>query len=386
MIIGKVTMRNRALYLVCALLMVLLGISDTLRGVFTPLFTEVYGFSMSQIGLIVSISYLGNLACLLCGGFILDKIGRKKAIAAFALALALSELLLLGGREYLILAVGFFLALGISTLLNTAINLISDSFSSTRSLMLLNALFFIQGIGTSGSQLIFSRFSASTAAWNAVLISIAVLLVPIAIVVSRMKIEAAPESDVCHKDKGHGSIRTMVLVLITLSLGFYMIAEHGITNYLIMYGTGYLGISAASAGLSLSLFSAGIMTGRLLLGNLADRIGAEKMILASLILSAGLSSLAFGTAFLPLLFLVGFSASIVYPTTVSVIRRYVPDSLGARATTVAVSAASILDIIFNAVFGHAIDVSGYGFSMPVLCIAFGTAAVLMIPAIISGRS
>lgn len=386
MIIGKVTMRNRALYLVCALLMVLLGISDTLRGVFTPLFTEVYGFSMSQIGLIVSISYLGNLVCLLCGGFILDKIGRKKAIAAFALALALSELLLLGGREYLILAVGFFLALGISTLLNTAINLISDSFSSTRSLMLLNALFFIQGIGTSGSQLILSRFSASTAAWNAVLISIAVLLVPIAIAVSRMKIEAAPESDACHKDKGHGSIRTMVLVLITLSLGFYMIAEHGITNYLIMYGTGYLGISAASAGLSLSLFSAGIMTGRLLLGNLADRIGAEKMILASLILSAGLSSLAFGTAFLPLLFLVGFSASIVYPTTVSVIRRYVPDSLGARATTVAVSAASILDIIFNAVFGHAIDVSGYGFSMPVLCIAFGTAAVLMIPAIISGRS
>ena len=386
MIIGKVTMRNRALYLVCALLMVLLGISDTLRGVFTPLFTEVYGFSMSQIGLIVSISYLGNLVCLLCGGFILDKIGRKKTIAAFALALALSELLLLGGREYLILAVGFFLALGISTLLNTAINLISDSFSNTRSLMLLNALFFIQGIGTSGSQLILSRFSASTAAWNAVLISIAVLLVPIAIAVSRMKIEGAPESDACHKDKGHGSIRIMVLVLITLSLGFYMIAEHGITNYLIMYGTGYLGISAASAGLSLSLFSAGIMTGRLLLGNLADRIGAEKMILASLILSAGLSSLAFGTAFLPLLFLVGFSASIVYPTTVSVIRRYVPDSLGARATTVAVSAASILDIIFNAVFGHAIDVSGYGFSMPVLCIAFGTAAVLMIPAIISGRS
>ena len=101
---------------------------------------------------------------------------------------------------------------------------------------------------------------------------------------------------------------------------------------------------------------------------------------------AAYSSLAFGTAFLPLLSLVGFSASIVYPTTVSVIRRYVPDSLGARATTVAVSAASILDIIFNAVFGHAIDVSGYGFSMPVLCIAFGTAAVLMIPAIISGRS
>ena len=154
-------MRNKGLYAISAILMVILGVSDALRGIFTPLFTSVFGFSMSQVGLIVSASYLGNLICLLFGGMILDRIGRKRAMAAFIAALAFSEILLLFGSEYAILLIGFFLALGISTLLNTTINLISDSFSATKSLMLLNALFFLQGIGTSGSQLILSAYSSS---------------------------------------------------------------------------------------------------------------------------------------------------------------------------------------------------------------------------------
>ena len=76
--------------------MVILGLSDALRGIFTPLFTDIFGFSMAQVGIIVSASYLGNLVCLLFGGVILDKIGRKKAMALFVLALAISELILLG--------------------------------------------------------------------------------------------------------------------------------------------------------------------------------------------------------------------------------------------------------------------------------------------------
>ena len=51
-------MRNKGLYIVSAALMVILGVSDALRGIFTPLFTSVFGFSMSQVGVIVSASYL----------------------------------------------------------------------------------------------------------------------------------------------------------------------------------------------------------------------------------------------------------------------------------------------------------------------------------------
>ena len=186
-------MKNKALYIICALLMVILGLSDALRGIFTPLFTDIFGFSMAQVGIIVSASYLGNLVCLLFGGVILDKIGRKKAMALFVLALAISELILLGGRVYFLLVLGFFLTLGISTLLNTTMNLLSDSFSATKSLMLLNALFFLQGIGTSGSQFILSRFSSSVMVWNGVLIAMAVLLIPLCIAITRIHTEGKAE-------------------------------------------------------------------------------------------------------------------------------------------------------------------------------------------------
>ena len=373
-------MKNKGLYIICAILMVILGLSDALRGIFTPLFTEVFGFSMSRVGFIVSASYLGNLVCLLFGGVILDKIGRKKAMAIFVIALAISELILLGGRVYFLLVLGFFLALGISTLLNTTMNLLSDSFSATKSLMLLNALFFLQGIGTAGSQFILSRFSSDVRVWNGVLIAMAVLLVPICFAITRLRAEGGSEKKNEEEipDNGIKKLQMFPIAMVTLSLGFYLIAEHGLTNYLIMYGTEQLKLTAAAAGLGLSLYSAGIMVGRLVIGQFVDKVGARKMLLLSLIAAFVVTAAVFGTGILPLLFLTGLAVSIVYPTTVALVRKYAPSSLGARATTAVVSAASILDVVFNAIFGSAIDRFGYGASMPVLCVAIAVAAVFML--------
>ena len=361
-------MKNKGLYIICAILMVILGLSDALRGIFTPLFTEVFGFSMSQVGFIVSASYLGNLVCLLFGGVILDKIGRKKAMAIFVVALAISELILLGGRVYFLLVLGFFLALGISTLLNTTMNLLSDSFSATKSLMLLNALFFLQGIGTAGSQFILSRFSSDVRVWNGVLIAMAVLLVPICFAITRLRAEGSNEKKNEEEipDNGIKKLQMFPIAMVTLSLG------------LIMYGTEQLKLTAAAAGLGLSLYSAGIMVGRLVIGQFVDKVGARKMLLLSLIAAFVVTAAVFGTGILPLLFLTGLAVSIVYPTTVALVRKYAPSSLGARATTAVVSAASILDVVFNAIFGSAIDRFGYGASMPVLCVAIAVAAVFML--------
>ena len=174
----------------------------------------------------------------------------------------------------------------------------------------------------------------------------------------------------------------MPLILITISLGLYTITEHGITNYIMLYGTEYLKLSAENVGLGLALYSAGIMSGRLILSPVIDKVGAGRMVLISIIAGFVFSSIVFSSDILPLLFFVGFGISIVYPTTVSLFRRYVPLSLGARVTTIAISIASILDVIFNAVFGKAIDIFGYGFSMPFLCAVLALAAIVGFPALI----
>ena len=240
-------------------------------------------------------------------------------------------------------------------------------------------------LGTSGSQLILSRYSSSVGVWNGTLIAMAVLLVPLALITMKLKDEGKAVSAETEEIKGAEKTEYGMIILIALTLGLYLIAEHGITNYIIMYGTEYIGISAAAAGLALSLYSAGIMIGRLVLGTIVDKVGAEKMLFISLVGATIIATAAFSLSVLPLLFLVGLAISIVYPTTVSLVRKHAPATLGARATTVAVSAASILDVIFNAVFGKAIDSFGYGSSMPVLCVALGISAILMIFIIPKGR-
>lgn len=372
-------MKNKGLFVICAMLMVLLGASDALRGIFSPLFLGPYGFNEAQLGFIVSASYLGNLVCLLMGGVILDRIGPGKAMVAFVLALAASEVVLLFGSNYGFLLVGFFLSLGVSTLLNTTINLISDRFSGPKALMYLNALFFLQGIGTTGSQFLLSKVSSSPAAFNGTLIAFAVVLAPLAVALKKVGVPAPEAVPGAVSESGAGKIRKGPLVILTLALAVYMIAEHGVTNYMMAYGTRHLGLPEGDVGNALALFSLGIMLGRLILAPAVDRVGAARMVFICLVVAGVTYAIVFIGGVLPAVFLSGLAVSVVYPTMVSLAKRYAPASMGARATTVVVSAASVADIAFNAVFGFAIESFGYGASMTVLVAAAVLSAALALP-------
>ena len=271
-------MKNKKIYFTCALLMILLGTSDALRGIFSPLFLTEFGLSMSQISIIVSASYLGNLVCLLFGGVILDKVGSKKAMVGFVILLMASELLLLLGAKYAFLLLGFFFSLGLSTLLNTTMIFLSREFSLKNPLFYLNILFFLQGIGTSLSQLVLTKFSSSIAVWNGVIISLAVLLIPIAFILFTSKFSDEKKADSNLNEIKKGRVNKLAIALLALALAFYLIAEHGVTNYIVLYGTQHLALDAGKVGVMLSLFSFGILSGRLILATVSDKIGGAKMV------------------------------------------------------------------------------------------------------------
>ena len=378
-------MKNKKLYFACALLMLLLGTSDALRGIFSPLFLNGFGMTMAEISIIVSASYLGNLVCLLFGGVILDRIGAKRAMISFLVLLMASELLLLLGYQYAFLLAGFFLTLGLSTLLNTTMIYLSGEFSDRNPLLFLNVLFFLQGIGTSLSQLLLTKFSSSPAVWNTVIITLSVLMLPIAFILGCTKFREGRKEDNDSKGKGREKMDRRSIVLLALALAFYLIAEHGVTNYIVLYGTEYLKMSAGSVGIMLSLFSFGILSGRLILAAVSDRIGGARMVL--ICLAAAL--LCYGAVFflnmLPILFLAGFAVSIIYPTLTDLSKKYVPSSMAARATTVVVSLASVLDIGFNFVFGSFIEKVGYAGAMSVLPASMLAAFIIMAALVFTGR-
>ena len=378
-------MKNKKLYFTCALLMILLGTSDALRGIFSPLFLKEFGLSMSQISIIVSASYLGNLVCLLFGGVILDKVGSKKAMVGFIILLICSELLLLLGAKYAFLLLGFFFSLGLSTLLNTTMIFLSREFSAKNPLFYLNVLFFLQGIGTSLSQLVLTRFSSSLAVWNGVIGTLAVLLIPVGFILLTSKFSSEKQEENKSNEGSKAKVNKGAIALLALSLAFYLIAEHGVTNYIVLYGTEFLKMDAGKVGLMLSLFSFGILSGRLILATVSDKLGGAKMVFICLLSALICYSIVFAFNALPLLFLCGFAVSIVYPTLTDLSKSYVPSSMSARATTIVVSLASILDIGFNFVFGSVIESIGYAKSMAILPISLLLSTIIMLSLLLVGR-
>ena len=378
-------MNNKKLYFTCALLMLLLGTSDALRGIFSPLFLNEFGLTMSQISIIVSASYLGNLVCLLFGGVILDKVGSKRAMIGFIILLICSELLLLLGAKYAFLLLGFFFSLGLSTLLNTTMIFLSREFSNKNPLFLLNILFFLQGIGTSLSQLVLTKFSSSIAVFNGVIITLAVLLIPVGFILFTSKFSDEKKDEKTSNKIEKGSINKAAIALLALSLAFYLIAEHGVTNYIVLYGTEFLKLEAGKVGLMLSLFSFGILSGRLILATVSDKIGGAKMVFICLLGAFICYCIVFAFNVLPLLFLCGFAVSIVYPTLTDLSKSYVPSSMSARATTIVVSLASILDIGFNFVFGSVIESVGYSRAMAILPISLFLSTIIMLSLLFVGR-
>lgn len=114
-----------ALYIVFAILMMALGSSDSLRGVFAPIFEEHFTLSASDLSLIITVSYVGNLVFMLLGTRISDAFGlRMVFIATMLLWMAALALYLLTDNFILLLG-GMFFAMGASTLLNIMLNLMS---------------------------------------------------------------------------------------------------------------------------------------------------------------------------------------------------------------------------------------------------------------------
>ena len=73
---------TRLTFAAFVVLMVGLGSSDSLRGIFSPVFSSHFALSATQLGLIVTVSYIGNLVFLLVGGNVIERFEKKKALLA----------------------------------------------------------------------------------------------------------------------------------------------------------------------------------------------------------------------------------------------------------------------------------------------------------------
>ena len=358
---------SRLTFFAFVVLMVGLGSNDSLRGIFSTIFQEHFSLTTTQLGLIVTASYIGNLVFLLVGGNLSTRFSKKRVLQVLILIWMAALALFAFTSNYTVLLIGMALALGSSTLLNTTMNLITPLLFATAPGFFVNFLFFTQEIGTSGSQYVLGSHADGFAFWqhtNLVLLILGAVAFVLLLFCNVPEEAAAPADAPAQK----GGYDWRIIVPYVLVFGFYFIAEHGVMNWMVAYGVDGLGLPQASAAKYLSVFFGGMMIGRLCLSPLVDKLGALK----SLAAFGGVSCVLYligslgGAVAMPIWAISGLSFSILYPTLVMSIRLYFPAQQVSGAAGTILSIASLADILFNVGFGKLVDMTGYAVSIRVL--------------------
>ena len=358
---------SRLTFFAFVVLMVGLGSNDSLRGIFSTIFQEHFSLTTTQLGLIVTASYIGNLVFLLVGGNLSTRFSKKRVLQVLILIWMAALALFAFTSNYTVLLIGMALALGSSTLLNTTMNLITPLLFATAPGFFVNFLFFTQEIGTSGSQYILGSHADGFAFWqhtNLVLLILGAVAFVLLLFCNVPEEAAAPADAPAQK----GGYDWRIIVPYVLVFGFYFIAEHGVMNWMVAYGVDGLGLPQASAAKYLSVFFGGMMIGRLCLSPLVDKLGALK----SLAAFGGVSCVLYligslgGAVTMPVWAISGLSFSILYPTLVMSIRLYFPAQQVSGAAGTILSIASLAAILFNVGFGKLVDMAGYAVSIRVL--------------------
>lgn len=361
---------NRLTFAAFVVLMVGLGSSDSLRGIFSTIFQQHFALSTTQLGLIVTVSYIGNLVFLLVGGNLSARFAKKRVLQVLMLIWMAALALFALTDSYPVLLVAMALVMGSSTLLNTTMNLITPLLFTAAPGFFVNFLFFTQGIGTSGSQFFLGSMADGFPFWQYTNLGLLVLGVAAfgMLLFCQVPEEPAVAPGALPQAEGRLTDRLGVVVPFVLVFGFYFITEHGVMNWLVAYGTTGLEMTQAAASRYLSVFYGGVMLGRLVLSPLVDKLGVIRSmqlfgVISGVLYVAG--SLG-GAALMPLWAASGFFLSILYPTLVMSIRLYFPAQQVSGAAGTIISIASLADILFNVGFGRLVDLAGYRLSICVL--------------------
>ena len=387
-------------YITMMVIMIALGASDSMRGIFSPVFKEHFALDSAGFSLIVTVSYAGNLAFLLFGSRLADKFGLKRVFLCVLLCWLCAVILYVVTDNYYVLLVGMFVTMGTSTLMNTFINIMTPLVFVVSPQLTVNTLFFVQGIGTSGAQVLAGNFATTFSGWkvtNIILLAIGAVgfVFLLKLKVPRLANDSCDGNDSKASDGNAGFrdvLKNKAFLLFVLMFGFYFIAEHGILNWLVLYCTDSLAFSQGEASVYLSLFFGGMTVGRLVFAPVVQKLGTERslrvfggggmllyvvglvgaaivsgagdMVGAGSVMGATSSS---GTAiFLYVLVVAGLIISIIYPTMVLFIRRFFAEQIISTATGTIISVATLFDIGFNLVFGKLVDNVGFTYSILIL--------------------
>jgi fucose permease len=241
-----------------------------------PIFKHAFGSTLEQMGHMQSLFYLSAIAFGLGGGWVVSRLGYRKALVATLLLIVTAMLMIGGARHVDVVLVGAFCSgLGVLSLNVTVSCIISEGFSAAR-----QKFFFVQGVsGAAGSiagPAVLGWWLANTnrlgGSWRTAYYFAAAVLGAMALWPLFVRSSVLSGMRTGQNGDGSNGLTTLVDVLrkpaihmICLFVILKSIAEAGMISFVGQLFQKRLGVGVAQAALLLSANAAGIFSGRLLL-------------------------------------------------------------------------------------------------------------------------
>jgi len=352
--------RNFILFTIAVFLsLAVLGLAENTRGTALPRIQEEFSLSEMHLGVLLAVNSTGYLAACTFTATIARRIGFKYSLVAGLVTSALAGLVICFAPGFAVLVLGFFVLNVGFGMLDISSGVIAATIFTKRTGTMMNLAHFFYGAGATLSPMVSTglmaaKFGDLVFGWRyTYLLVLCLALIPvIPTLIGRLKRQGGGG------EKGGYSqmLKRPALWLLALFLAFELVAESGVSAWLVNFLEKTHSFSEESAALRLTLFFVCFTAARLLLGPLIDRIGLLRALIiaplfAGVAITAGVLG---GERATPLLFVAGIGIAPMFPTVMAVIAKLFAGEVDRAITAIMTSigvivvpASFLLGVVIN---------------------------------------
>lgn len=330
---------------------ILIGANDGAVGILLPSVIAHYGIDKATVGLLFAASTLGYLIAAFTSGLLLERLGRRSLLVLGTGGMMLGAAIFSAMPPFVALfPVLFCIGFGVA-ILDAGLNAYIAGLP--RSTGLLNYLHAFYGVGALLGPIVASTILALALGWNTTyLVWVAAGGV---VLVGFLRLfqndgKAPARNGSSSQAPGEGNIlfvtlRTKLVWLAALFLLAYVGAEVSLGTWSYSLLTEDRHGAALLSGWTVSGYWMGLTVGRIVLGRIAERAGAARLIQWCLVGVAAGVALVWAAPNLGIaavgLWLTGFSLGPIFPSTIAVISERVAGRLQQSAIGFAASLGSL---------------------------------------------
>jgi fucose permease len=339
------------------------GLIITIFGPSMQFIMNEYNIGMGIASLFITCYGLGRFFSVLISGYASDKMGGKLFItlgsifmAAGCLGFALTNDYRLGFAAILIAGLGY------GAIDSSGVVLIANLYPNKDGVLSFGHMFY--GIGCFVGPMLAGFILDNGQSWRYIFILTAIVgsLLSIGLVFSKFNTVKNTTRADNSKQKLHTPKLISPIILMTAGMLLaYTGISYGLTTWFNKYLRDILNFSIISAATTLSVYNAGIISGRFICSYLTERLGTSRLLLCT-------SSMAFvsimvlvlsKSAFLSILFVgfTGFFLAGIFPTAITLAGKRHPDYIG-KISGFLISFASLGSILVPFMMGSVAETWG----------------------------